>query len=49
MPPERDGFGSTVLKRIASQVAQARILYVFDTTGVVWSLEAPLSLVEAVA
>ncbi len=49
MPPERDGFGSTVLKRIASQVAQARIHYVFHTTGVVWSLEAPLSLVEAVA
>jgi PAS domain S-box-containing protein len=48
-PPARDGFGSTVLKRIASQVAQARIDYEFDSTGVVWRLEAPLSLVEAVA
>jgi PAS domain S-box-containing protein len=47
--PKRDGFGSTVLKRIASHVAQARIEYVFDSTGVVWKLEAPLSLVEAAA
>ncbi len=48
-PPGRDGFGSTVLKRIASQVAQARIEYVFDQAGVVWRLGAPLSLVEAAA
>jgi PAS domain S-box-containing protein len=48
-PPQRDGFGSTVLRRIASQVAQARIEYMFDSSGVVWRLEAPLSLVEAAA
>lgn len=47
--PMRDGFGSTVLKRIASQVAQAQIEYAFEPTGVVWRLEAPLSLVEAAA
>ena len=49
MAPKRDGFGSTVLRRIASHVAKAEIEYLFDSTGVVWRLDAPLSLVEAAA
>jgi PAS domain S-box-containing protein len=46
--PEREGFGSTVLKRIASHVPQARIDYAFEPGGVIWRLEAPLSLINAV-
>jgi PAS domain S-box-containing protein len=46
-PPQREGFGSTVLKRIASHVSQAKIAYAFDESGVVWKLEAPLPLIDA--
>ncbi len=47
--PKREGFGSTVLKRIAAHVPQAKIEYAFDSTGIVWRLEAPLSLIDATA
>lgn len=47
--PKREGFGSTVLKRIAAHIPQAKIDYAFDSTGVVWRLEAPLSLIDATA
>ena len=47
--PQHEGFGSTVLKRIASHVPQARISYAFETSGVVWRLEAPFSLINATA
>jgi PAS domain S-box-containing protein len=45
--PQREGFGSTVLKRVASHVPQAKIEYVFEPAGVVWRLEAPLSMINA--
>ncbi|MGD9923630.1 MAG: sensor histidine kinase [Pseudorhodoplanes sp.] len=48
-PPQREGFGSTVLKRIASHVPQASIEYSFGESGVVWKLEAPYSLINAIA
>lgn len=48
-PPLREGFGSTVLKRVASHVPQATIDYQFDPSGVVWRLGAPAPMIMAAA
>ncbi len=43
-----NGFGSIVLRKIASQVTGAQISYEFRAQGVIWELEAPLdSLIDA--
>jgi PAS domain S-box-containing protein len=40
--PQRRGFGSVVLERMALQIPDASASLKFVTTGVVWYLEAPL-------
>jgi PAS domain S-box-containing protein len=40
--PQRKGFGSVVLERMALQIPDASASLKFVTTGVVWYLEAPL-------
>jgi PAS domain S-box-containing protein len=40
--PQRRGFGSVVLERMALQIPDASASLKFRTTGVVWYLEAPL-------
>jgi PAS domain S-box-containing protein len=40
--PQRKGFGSVVLERMALQIPNASASLKFVTTGVVWYLEAPL-------
>jgi PAS domain S-box-containing protein len=42
-PPKREGFGSTVLRRVAANVPQAQIEYEFAREGVSWRLSAVLS------
>jgi PAS domain S-box-containing protein len=43
LQPQRRGFGSVVLERMALQVPDASASLKFLTTGVVWYLEAPLA------
>jgi PAS domain S-box-containing protein len=42
LSPQRRGFGSVVLERMALQIPDASASLKFLTTGVVWYLEAPL-------
>jgi two-component sensor histidine kinase len=42
LQPQRRGFGSVVLERMALQIPDASASLKFLTTGVVWYLEAPL-------
>jgi PAS domain S-box-containing protein len=42
MQPQRRGFGTVVLERMALQIPDASASLKFLTTGVVWYLEAPL-------
>ncbi len=45
--PVREGFGSTVLKRVAANLTDAQIEYTFGREGVSWRLVAPLSTLTA--
>jgi PAS domain S-box-containing protein len=42
LSPQRKGFGTVVLERMALQIADASTSLRFSTPGVVWYLEAPL-------
>ena len=42
LTPQRKGFGTVVLERMALQIADASTSLRFSTPGVVWYLEAPL-------
>jgi two-component sensor histidine kinase len=42
LQPQRRGFGTVVLERMALQIPDASASLKFLTTGVVWYLEAPL-------
>lgn len=46
-PPSREGFGSTVLRRVAANVPQAQIAYEFRREGVRWCLSAALASLTA--
>ncbi|HWV42732.1 sensor histidine kinase [Pseudorhodoplanes sp.] len=48
-PPLREGFGSIVLKRVASNIPHARISYDFGSDGVRWTLTAPVESLTDIA
>ena len=44
-PPERTGFGSTVVGTMARMGLEAEVVHEFEPTGVTWTLTCPLSKV----
>lgn len=44
-PPEREGFGHKVLKRIAAHALEGRVTLDFNPDGLVWRMEIPTSYI----
>lgn len=45
LPPERYGFGSTILQRLTGQSVGGRVIQSFDPSGMRWKLIAPTAVV----
>ncbi|CFX46402.1 putative two-component sensor histidine kinase [Candidatus Filomicrobium marinum] len=43
--PQRWGFGRIVIERLAAQTLDGKVVYEFPSTGVVWILEAPHTVI----